>query len=1098
MEASSKSMNERGVRVWLGAVVAGMGLALLATGLGAGGGEAGSPPSPHAPLTVEQRRARAEYWASKRGLQFGVPERAYAQALADAQALSANAAAGLAVPFSWSAIGPQPMLNNYPNFAGYFTGPPMTTSAGRVAAVAADPTTAKLIFIGAAGGGVWRSTDGGGTFAPVFDNEPTQAIGAITVDHHGIVWVGTGEGVQSDSYYGQGIFKSTDHGNTWTQITGGPGNPFIHAAFRRIAVDDSIPPHIFAAATYASSASRADASIIESDVNNDGLWRSTDGGATWIQVGNSTVNGGRRSFNGCTYFGATDPCSALDVVIDPNHGRRVYAAINLVNVFTSSDGGGTWSEAKFPGIKTGTTNEIGRAALAVTSAGVGAPATVYASVGKAGGDFYRGFFVSTDSGTTWAAKTIPSVVVGSGSNIAIIDGDGKKPGGSPCGDLCTGQSSYDQTVTVDPGDPQTVFFGGVGPYVSTDAGATWSFIAGSTSNTTVQVTHADQQASAIDPFNPNRLYLGNDGGFYAYDLVARSWTTFFDNQQNSTLNSGQIQGIGPHPTDNTRLLAGFQDNGTQLYTGTVGWQMVETGDGGFALFGSADPSFAYHTFATSGGPTPARSTDGGLTWNDDGPVNSLNKVIGKDIFGFYPPLAGDPSSGPRVMIGGHLIYVSTDGMLSWQVQSSNLTGSCTLNNGFCALQDIEFVPKTTRAWALSMQTSGVGFTVSNTTQANLNSGASWSDVTANLPFDSMQTQATGIAVDPNPGRSGVAYLSISGFTAATGIGHIYRSTDFGKSWELTDGSTGPAPLPDVPTLRILVDNTDPAGNTLLAGTDIGIFRSSDGGGTWSAFDLGVIPAVPVFDLEQNQNGVIFAGTHGRGAYQLSALLTATPTPVTSPTPAPTATATPGASVTSTSVSSTALPGANVAAGTVTITNTSSTAETVSSVNVTVSNPGIFSSLTLNGGGQSVTVTPASATTNFIFSPIGLAARASLTFSLSGVIAVNPVMLDSGIRYAGFTPGLTLADNGELPMGAGLLMIGMSLMAIPAARRRRIVFGAMLAIALAASQLGCGSSSNGVRILSSNQTVTEIMAKSTSGGAVAVSGLPAKLSTISVP
>src|SRR5262249_18431263 len=153
-----------------------------------------------------------------------------------------------------------------------------------------------------------------------------------------------------------------------------------------------------------------------------------------------------------------------------------------------------------------------------------------------------------------------------------------------------------------------------------------------------------------------------------------------------------------------------------------------------------------------------------------------------------------------------------------------------------------------------------------------------------------------------------------------------------------DGAGGSSALPDVPTLRILVDNTDTSGNTLLAGTDIDVFRSTDQGATWAAFNLGAIPAVPVFDLEQNKNGLIFAGTHGRGAYQLSTGPTATPTPGI------------GASVSSTSVSNTAVPGANVAAGTLTISNTSSTAETVSSVTVTVTNPGVFSSLTLSGAG----------------------------------------------------------------------------------------------------------------------------------------------------
>ena len=282
------------------AITALAGVVILGAGHGLSVGGQAPQPQPHPPLTVEQRNARAAYWASKRGLQFGVPEDAYERALSNAKALSVAATGLPGGTFAWSAIGPQPMLNNYPNFAGFFTGPTLNTSEGRVAAVATDPITSNLVYVGAAGGGVWRSSDGGATFIPIFNNEPVQAIGAITVDRKGNVWVGTGEGVHSDSYYGQGIFLSSDHGDTWTQITGGAGNPFIHTSFRRIAVDSNTPPHIFAAATYAASLSRADAIFTQTNYNNDGLWRSTDGGATWLQVGNSTASGGRATFNGCT------------------------------------------------------------------------------------------------------------------------------------------------------------------------------------------------------------------------------------------------------------------------------------------------------------------------------------------------------------------------------------------------------------------------------------------------------------------------------------------------------------------------------------------------------------------------------------------------------------------------------------------------------------------------------------------------------------------------------------------------------------------------------------------------------------------------------
>jgi len=1073
----------------------------------------------HRPLTLEQRAVRADYWARKLGRQFGVPATAYQRTTS--RLLESRLSLG-ASSFSWTALGPMPMNGIYPNFAGFFTGPPLNSAAGRVAAVAADPTVQGLVYVGAAGGGVWRSTDSGNTFTPVFDSEPTQAIGALTVDSRGDVWVGTGEGVHSDSYYGQGLFKSTDHGGSWTRITG-PNNAFVLGAFRRIAVDDNNPPHLFAALTWADSLGRAVPRWPETNRANNGLWRSTDGGASWTQVGNSMTTIGLPTFNSCSDADG-NPCPADDVVFDPHNPNRVYADINSVNVFTSTDGGFTWAEANFPGIATGTTGQTQRSAIAVTSAGAGLPATVYAAVGEASGKYFAGFFASTDSGATWAARTIPQVTL-SGTTI---DGDGTAV--TPYG-----QADYDLTLSVAPGNPQTVYFGGVGPYVSTDGGASWSFIAGSTSNTTVQTTHCDQQASAVDPFNPAKLYIGNDGGFYMYDLAGRNFTTFDDNNQNDTIDSGQIQTVGPHPTNDSVLLAGFQDNGTQLLNGTT-WNSVDTGDGGFALFDS-DPTFAYHTFATlSAGPEIAVSTDGGLSWRDS-PTSSLSKVIvSGDTFNFYPPLAAVPGTARRVMIGGHYLYVSTDGMTTWTQQSGqNLAGSCALGDSDCALQDIAFVPTSPNlAWALSMTNTGTGtgFALNNTRQADLNSGAAWSAVTANLPFSSSQTQATGISVDPTPGHSEVAYLSISGFTAATGVGHIFKTTDFGATWTEADGAGGPAPLPDVPTLRVLVDSTDATGNTLLAGTDIGIFRSTDDGATWTNFNLSQIPAVPIFDLQQNRNGTIFAGTHGRGAYRLNAPPTPTPTASATPTARPTATSplptgtpqptsipsatpslqptavpsgtpTPGAIATSAPVSASATAGATVSGGSFTVSNTTGSPETISSVTVDVSDPALFARMTLSAGSQSAVVSPVAANSTFVFSPsLPVPAGGSVTFTLSAVLTQS-LAAGTSLHFAFLTP-LPLQGHaiqgGLIPLSGVLLMIGLALTAAPAPRRRRIAMAATLLVAACVTVAGCASSggsgrSNPSVLGSSTQTVSMIAVQNAGGGTVGVSGIPVSLGTI---
>jgi hypothetical protein len=126
-------------------------------------------------------------------------------------------------------------------------------------------------------------------------------------------------------------------------------------------------------------------------------------------------------------------------------------------------------------------------------------------------------------------------------------------------------------------------------------------------------------------------------------------------------------------------------------------------------------------------------------------------------------------------------------------------------------------------------------------------------------------------------------LAISGFTSATGVGHIFRTADSGATWTERDGQGGPSPLPDVPVLKLLVDAADSTGSTLLAGTDIGVFRSTDTGASWAAVNAD-LPPVPVFDMAQNDNWSIFIGTHGRGAYQLNGEPMPTPTPTPTPSP----------------------------------------------------------------------------------------------------------------------------------------------------------------------------------------------------------------------
>jgi hypothetical protein len=849
-------------------------------------------------LRARDRVAREAFFLSKRGLRFGLPPGAYRKAISQMRmqerkpvgsaTQNASDSTLASASFAWGALGPLPLTNEIPTFGGVAIGAAITGVTGRVTAIVADPTVSGRMFVGTGDGGVWMRANSAAPFVPIFDLEPTLSVGALALDAttspNPTLYVGSGEGNGSaDSYYGEGVFVSSDLGVTWTQL--GAIN-FAHASIASLAVDTTQTPRtIYAAVTYGSSANRAEASWIEGDFSQNGLWRSSDGGESWISYPAGT-------FGACPYF-TNDPCPAESVAIDPASPTNVLVSILGVGVFRSSNSGFSWTAASLPNL----TGGVGRASV------VAANGIAYAIVGAADGVEFSGFYKSANDGVTWSQASVPSATVGA----VTLDGSSSSN---------FSQSFFDQTIAIDPADPTgaTVVFGGVGIYRSTNGGTSWTSLAPSGG------THSDQHAIAFDPAAAHSFYLGNDGGLYRFDAGSLTWAPL-----SATIGVAQAQSVGPHPTNSNVAIAGFQDNGTALYNATQppasSWTEVDNLDGGFALFDAVNPLFAYHTFATtSAGAWVSRSADGGVTFNSAASSAALQTAMataGDDGAAYFPPIASDPAVAERVLFGAHSVYVSNDAMATWSQQTTqDLTGGC--NSGECGLEDLEIAPSDhTKAYALAMQTSTTfrptPFTIFTTDQADMQvsvgqpEGAEWTDKTAQLPpivFPD-STQATGIAVDPF--NSAVAYLSLSGFTAATGMGHVFVTMDFGGSWTQADGNPdlqSPPPsnaLPDVPVLRLLVDRNDPTANTVLAATDIGIFRTTDGGNTWAPFNLGVIPAVAVFDIEQNLSGVIFAATHGRGIFELSAEGSpgATPTSTATTAGSPTLTPTPTSSITAT-------------------------------------------------------------------------------------------------------------------------------------------------------------------------------------------------------
>ncbi|HEV3112363.1 MAG TPA: hypothetical protein VGY99_17895 [Candidatus Binataceae bacterium] len=867
--------------------------------------------------------AREKWEMERHGFHLGVPPNAYANAMdqrrrmeAVSMAVRSRAATANSSPF-WTFIGPMPMKGQKANFGGNFYGPAID-AAGRVSAVAIDPSG--NIYVGAAGGGVWLSKNHGASFTWISRALPTQSIGSISIDNTNTspptVYVGTGEGNSAiDTYYGLGLWATQDFGSTWTQVE--PSVFSANGAYQAFTSLDMPCDHIFAGTGSGLSSSRGVSSINECEptIFSTGFHcmqgaiyesRPPSPGTTWHRTfgvpNHQDPNGGPvRSL-------------AIGAIVDSQTFSTIpamFATIDGLGLVTTEDSTGipftcgSTGPSPFDVLHTLPFSSVGRSSVAT-----GNPNNdlrIYAMIGNPDSKSYSGFLNSGAGGASWTQETTPCAATAdegatwstnptncAAANVTTIDGTPAEAGSSA--------SFYDQALAVWPGDPlsNTLYAGGVGIYGSTDGGASWDFLAKNGG------VHCDQHAIAFDPTDKTKMYVGNDGGVYRFDTTTRQWTAL-----NDTINSGQIYVVGPHPTDNNKVLAGFQDNGVQLYTGSLGWDFSFTADGGFNAFDHADPTVAYMNIDSVGGLVNLFSSNsGGVvgSWLFQPDIQAVMKANNDAPGGFggaafIAPFAVDPVVPHRLLTGGHFLYVTTDanagpdakgnGTATFALMShQNLTGC----SGGCPITDIEFAPGDHRVlYTVASQavnsdgTTTFPFKVFVTADADLDANVAFTDITAALGFDTRKTQATTIAVSPF--NSAVAYLGLSGYNSITGIsttgvGHIFKTIDMGAHWAEADFG-----LPDIPVLRLLVDKTDPTGDTVIAGTDVGIFRTTNGGAGWQDFNLGVIPTTAVFDIEQNDNGVLFAGTHGSGVWQMIESVSPTPTPTTTRTPRPTGTPT---------------------------------------------------------------------------------------------------------------------------------------------------------------------------------------------------------------
>jgi photosystem II stability/assembly factor-like uncharacterized protein len=689
---------------------------------------------------------------------------------------------------SWTSIGPSAIVNTgYHNYTG------------RVIAVNVSPFDTNVVLIGTAGGGVWKSTNGGLTWSARSDELGSLAVSCFArhPSDPDIIYAGTGEpSFIADAIDGIGVIKSTDGGDTWN-TTGSLGILLTHIA--GIVVNQS-NPNIVTVANYYNS----------SDPVTNGIYRSTNAGATW-----QATNVVGTEFRPSSIIGHPVNNDTLYAVM----GRTVTP--NQNGIWKSTNAGASWfllangSAKGLPDLR----NQGGKSAISICR---DQPNFMYAifSNGISGDDELlgsdSGLFKSTDGGLSWINTNLPDQSTGGLS-------------------FFNGQGMFDIYAAVHPSDPNKVYAGGIDILKTTNGGSSWSNI---TQGYSTRKFHPDQQAFAFNPLNPSTIYVVGDGG------VMKSYNggqSFVD--LNHSLAITQFIGLAVSASDTNIVLAGSQDNGTEIFQGDLNWDLVADGDGGYTEIDPVNPDIQYgQRYHVA--PEAFSQMKTSNRWSTTSNINS--GLIASDRSEFYVPYTLDENNPSRLYLGSYRVYRTTNGGSSWSAVSGDLTnGTHTITSIRVAKNNSNYVCAGTFGGLIHLST---------------NVGANWSSIT---PGTFPERPISDIAFDPND--ESTIYAAFQGF-ATLGqqdhLGHIWKTTNAGATWTNVSGD-----LPDIPVNALAVNPFDP--NDIVAGTDVGIYRTTDGGVSWLPFNNGFPSGAFVMRLViHQQSGLLYASTHGRGVFKI--------------------------------------------------------------------------------------------------------------------------------------------------------------------------------------------------------------------------------------
>jgi photosystem II stability/assembly factor-like uncharacterized protein len=701
------------------------------------------------------------------------------------------AAASAAIPESaysamrWRSIGP---------FRG-----------GRALAVAGVPGQPNVFYFGAAAGGVWKTTDAGNSWKPIFDRAGVASIGAIAVapSDPNVIYVGTGEhGLRGDMTWGAGVFKSIDAGQTWTFL-GLKDSRQIGA----IIVDPADPNIALVAAIGHAFGPNTER----------GVFRTTDGGKTWTR----------------TLFKDADT-GAIDVAYDPHDSRTVWAALWQVRrqpwnfssggpgsgLYKSTDGGVTWAQQQGHGLPSG---ELGRIDVAVSAAD---PRRVYALIEAKDGGLFR----SDDGGGTW-------------SN-ASQDGRIRQ------------RAWYFSKIYADPKSLDTVYALNTGMLRSTNGGKHFDLVA---------ATHGDHHGLWIDPTNPLALANVNDGGASISLDGGKTWSTQ-ENQPTAQFYHVATDARWPYwvygaQQDNSNLgVASFDDEGV---IGPRSWYPAGGGESGFVVPDPRDAQIIYSDAENQFGrfnrhAMQVQNISPDPIDNSGHPASEL-----AHRFNWTSPLMLSPHDPDVLYAASEVVWKSTDHGNSWTIISPDLTRNDKSKQGPSGgplTKDITSVEYYDTIFTLAESPKVAGMLWAGSDDGLIhvtrNGGANWIDVTP----QAMPPWSTVSLIDPSPHDPAVAYAAVDRHRLDDIGPYAFKTADGGKTW---------APIAsDLPKGAVVhVVREDPVRRGLLyAGTEIGVFVSFDDGASWRPLQFN-LPVTPVHDLVVKDNDLV-AATHGRSFWIL--------------------------------------------------------------------------------------------------------------------------------------------------------------------------------------------------------------------------------------